>query len=674
MKTIPLSSILAGIATLALQAAEIPLAAWKWEQTVPVEQPGLVRLELPPATLDASQADRADLRVVSPDGVAVPWALLEVAGPPVERLRAATEIKTVLENGTTVMSGRHEPGVIMAVTLQSPARDFLKSASVEVSEDGAVWRRVVQGEVVFRQYGVAERLRLSFPKESAEFVRVILDDSRSAPVAFVGFQVTLAEELPELVAQPATILSREELRGETRLVVGLGEKNLHVAELRLDVGDPLFSRVCSVALPDGPAGGGLPERVIGEAGLFRVGGPGGEVATRLAIPIHARIPTDTLVVRIRNGDSPPLEVRGLEAGRYRDGLVFYAGRAGDWKLLTGNAYAPFPQHDQAALRAELARGAGREVSPGPLVERAGHEPPAAVPGRVPEGRALDVSAWRHRRKLEAIREGVVRVELDAVTLAHTTSSGDLRDVRLIQNGRQLPWIEERGRVLRELRPAVAMEAVPKQATVSRWVLTLPAEGVPLKSLTADSPDSLFERNFRVSMEVRDSMGNPRVVRLGGAEWVRRPEARGGVQRLMIDLGNQRAGERLFLETDNGDNPPVRLEDVVLHYEAPLLVAVLPSVQPAYLYYGNPEAEAPNYDLQLVRAELGKADALAVVMGPEEALSAATRRRAAGTDVGSPWLWAALVGVVVILLVVVARLLPAAPAADRPPDGSGPAAG
>lgn len=672
MRVFPLVPIFAGIFSLVARAAEAPLAAWKWEQAVTVEQPGLVRLELPPATLDASQLGRADLRVVSPDGVAVPWALLDVAGPPVERLRAAQEVKAVLEDGNTVLSGRHQPGAIMAITLESPAQDFLKSASVEVSEDGRVWRRMVQGEVVFRQAGVAEQLRLSFAKVSSEYVRVILDDSRSAPVAFVGLQVTLAEELPEMVAHPATILSREELRGETRLVIGLGGKNLHLGELRIDVGDPLFSRACSVALPAGPAGG-LPERVIAEAALFRVGGPGGEVGTHLAIPIHARIQSDTLVVRIRNGDSPPLEVRGLEAGRYRDALVFYAEQAGGWKLLTGNAYAAFPEHDQAALRAKSARGAWREVLPGPLLERAGHEQPAAVPGRVPEGRPLDVAGWQYRRKLEGIGEGVVRMELDAVTLAHLGDSRDLRDVRLVQNGRQLPWIEERGRVSRELRPAVALEAVPKQATVSRWVLTLPADGMPLRSLTAVSPEPMFVRSFRVSMEVRDSMGNPRMVRLGETEWIRRPGADSGPERLLVFLGNQRASGRLLLETDNGDNPPVRLEEVVLHYEAPLLVAVLPSMDPAYLYYGNPRAEAPNYDLQLVREDLGKAAALAVALGPEESLLA-SKRRGPGADAGSPWLWAVLVGVVAVLLVVVARLLPAAAATDRPADGPGPEAG
>jgi len=667
MRAIPLVLISAGIFSLVARAAEAPPAAWKWEQAVTVEQPGLVRLELPPATLDASQPVLADLRVVSPDGVAVAWALLDMAGSKgKEQLRAANEVKAVLEDGTTVISGRHERGAIMAVTLESPARDFLKSASVEVSEDGRVWRRVVQGEVVFRQAGEVERLRLSFARVSSEYVRVILDDSRSAPVAFVGLQVTLAEEMPELVAHPATILSRDELRGETRLVLGLGGKNLHLGELGIDVGDPLFSRACSVALPAGPAGG-LPERVIAEAGLFRVGGPGGGVATHLAIPIHARIPSDTLVVRVRNGDSPPLEVRGLEAGRYRDALVFYAGQAGDWKLLTGNAYAAYPEHDQAALRAESARGAWRELRPGPLLERAGHEEPAAVPGRIPTGLPLDVAGWQYRRQLEGIRKGVVRMELDAVTLAHLTHDGDLRDLRLVQNGRQLPWLEERGRVPRELRPAVALEAVPKQATVSRWVLTLPADGVPLRSLTANSPDPLFARHFRVSMEVRDSLGNLRLVRLGETAWTRRPGANPGSERLLIDLGNQRTGGRLLLETDNGDNPPVRLEEVVLHYEAPLLVALLPSMDPAFLYYGNPWAEAPSYDLHLVREDLRRAAALAVVLGPEETLLA-SKRRGPGADAGSPWLWAVLAGVVAVLLVVVARLLPSAAVSDPPADG------
>ena len=57
------------------------------------------------------------------------------------------------------------------------------------------------------------------------------------------------------------------------------------------------------------------------------------------------------------------------------------------------------------------------------------------------------------------------------------------------------------------------------------------------------------------------------------------------------------------------------------------------------------------------------------LGEDEQLRSAVRGTP-GVDAGSPWLWLALGGVVVALLVIVARLLPQSAGLSDKPDGAG----
>jgi hypothetical protein len=164
---------------------------------------------------------------------------------------------------------------------------------------------------------------------------------------------------------------------------------------------------------------------------------------------------------------------------------------------------------------------------------------------------------------------------------------------------------------------------------------------------------MFSRRLVALIERRDEFGNVRTETAGGSDWAKS----GGVDTpLVIRLGGARMPRTMILETDHGDNPPISLDEVVLRYAAPSITAKLTGSAPLFLYYGNPRANAPQYDLRLVRGELMAAEQQLSVLGEEEILKPdAPDTR--GVDAGSPWLWLALGGVVVALMAIVARLLP-----------------
>ena len=210
--------------------------------------------------------------------------------------------------------------------------------------------------------------------------------------------------------------------------------------------------------------------------------------------------------------------------------------------------------------------------------------------------------------------------------------------------------------MRTLHAAIAERPDPKRPGVSRWQLTLPLDNLPVFDLLADCPSPLFTRTFIATAEHKDELGNAWMQTLGSATWTKTATPDNSANRFTLGFAGTRLPAQFWLETTNGDNPPITVENVRIRYAAPLLAAKLVTAAPLFLYYGNPQAGAPSYDLRLVRAELLSADKQAATLAAEEILKP-ERRHSDEISPGSPWLWAALALVVAVLLVVVARMLP-----------------
>ena len=113
------------------------------------------------------------------------------------------------------------------------------------------------------------------------------------------------------------------------------------------------------------------------------------------------------------------------------------------------------------------------------------------------------------------------------------------------------------------------------------------------------------------------------------------------------------------ETHNGDNPPIELEKFQAFYSA---TRVLFKAQPAdelLLYYGNPSAASPRYDLSLVAGQLLAADQAEASLAAEEQLK---KSWGAGHRPGQGGVvfWGILAVVVFALLIIISRLLPQSP--------------
>lgn len=648
------------IATGFLSAANPPAHdAWRWEQVFQVPEGGVVRLDVPPGTLDVAQASLADLRVLSPDGVETPRLVDNPAPAMPERLEAeGTEIRLIesgpnVEAATQLEFGTGTGLPVEAVTLRSPAREFIKSATIEGTADGDNWQVIAAREVLFRQAAGPERMTVPLPAKPWKKLRVTLSDARTRPIPLTGAGIALAVTR-RIASVPAAVgvLDNAVVGSTSTLTLDLGAANLHLRELMLKVDDPVFSRRCTLRVP-GEGGKVAESAAVGGGMIYRVVGESGASTGLLSLPVNRRISSRRLVLVIENGDSPPLTISGMEADRYPTTLEFHAAKPGEWLLVAGNPQAAEPAYDLGPLRAALASAPGQRLVPGELRPRGNYRPPVALPGVEPAGAEIDLSDWTRRSAVKIPGTGVVAIEVKAAQIA--ASRSDHADFRLIQNGRQIPYLIEPKKVERRLPCGIQdLGPDPKRRTVSCWNFTQPIAGLPADRLVLSSPMRVFTRTMLLEVRKIDTRNPMDTGWTASGIWTRTP---GNEADFPLDLRGNRLPGNWRMETDNGDNPPIGISSAEVVYHAPVIVAKLVTADPVHLYYGNPRASAPEYDLGLVRGELSAATKQQAELLGDEAFREEKPRPAWIPAAGSPWLWGALALVVVVLLAVVAKLLP-----------------
>jgi hypothetical protein len=656
-------AILALISSAALIAITLPSRAasfndWQHRQDLTVETPGLLKLSLPPETLEAARAGLEDLRLLDPLGAEVPYAL-ERLQPGGKVVRPAKTFRVSLNNRSTIIS--LETGLTLlleAVTLGSPAASFIKAAQIEGSADQENWKTIAAGQPIFRQNGVAQ---LQLPVSGAwPYLRITINDQRSDAVPFTSATLHFAEALPiPSEPLPVTIIERVENPGQTRLALSLGAANLDLASLRFETTESLFTRKVTVAMRE-VSENSITERSIAECMIYRVELDGQPASAKLAVSVERVVPAREVLVLIQNDDSPPLEISRITAERHPVRAIFQARQSGTFAVLTGNKSVASPRYDLGALRASF-----QNLSLSPLkLSAIGPNPSYRAPEALPElqdiGAALDTAAWRFRKPLPIASPGVQQVELDLEVMARAQPA--FSDLRLVRDGKQLPYILEHPSITRSLAPVVSSASDPKKPQQSRWSLKLPQSGLPATQLVCEARTPLFQRELRLYEMAADDRGREYERPLGAGSWMQTPDRRS--KQFTLHLSGTPTTDTLFLETDNGDNPPVELANFKLYYHVTRALFKTTSTTPMHLYYGNHEAEPPRYDLSLVTAQVLLAAKTEIALGPQEQLKKAEWNETAHAGAGSAIFWGILGLVVVALLVLISRLLPK----QAPPPG------
>ncbi len=209
---------------------------------------------------------------------------------------------------------------------------------------------------------------------------------------------------------------------------------------------------------------------------------------------------------------------------------------------------------------------------------------------------------------------------------------------------------------RKLVPEVSQANDPKRPKVSRWRIRLPNADLPITRLTCTTSSPLFRRQVALYEQPLDDRGEKYDRPLGQASWVRTPPATQNSLELALSMSP--ITDTLFLETDNGDNPPIELASFQLYHPVTRVLFKAPTDPTTYLYYGNREIGSPRYDLDLIAPRLLAEEKSIASLASEETLKKSSVSELFElSSTKSVIFWGALAAVVVVLLVVVARLLP-----------------
>ena len=640
----------------------LEVTEWKNRQPLTVERAGVLKLALPPETLGLARPGLEDLRLLDPAGREVPFVFTLPAPPAPAVTRAPASFRATLTDSTTRLlleTGTTTP--LEVVTLATPAPGFLKAARLEISTDGKQWEILADRAALFRQFG-AEQLRFELKRRTASHLRVTIDDTRSRPVPFTGATLQFAGATPPDVtaAIAVRIVRREEFAGESALTLDLGGAHVPLAALEFATAEPLFARTMTFAareLRDETA----VERTLATGSVWRVAAEGVPATARLDVPVHFTAPSRELLVHIANGDSPPLAIDSITVRQRPLWFVFRAAEPGTYTFLTGNSQCAAPRYDLASLATALRDTPPSGLVPGPAAPNPGFHTPDALADTPLLGAALDPTPWGFRKPVQLAAAGVQQLELDLDVLARAQPA--FADLRLVRDGAQVPYLLERPALSRTSPLAIMPANDPKRPQFSRWQIKLPRASLPVTRITFTSSTALFQRHLRLFEIVADERRGETIERpLGDAEWSHTP---GNARPLTLSFYSPPATDTFFLETDNGDNPPIALASASAAYPvARLLFKTEPALSPSNgvaLYYGNRAAAAPRYDLALVAGQILAAEKSVALLGPEE------KSRADGWGAGAlagsraGYLFWGVLGLVVVgLLVVVAKLLPKPP--------------
>ena len=487
----------------------------------------------------------------------------------------STETRLLVTTGTDL--------AIAGVTLKIPAgANFIKSVRVEGSVDQKNWQPLTSDAPIFSMRTGAPRLGVQFPEGKWEFLRIFVDDNRTPPVPWTGARLILAGSPAPVDSVPVTIKSRDENPGITRLGIEFAAANLRIASIRIATPEPVFTRAVTVAATE-LSEEKLHEQTLAHADLYRID-LNGKTEAHLDIPLEKQVSGRGLILLIDNGDSPPLYISEIRAERRITRLLFFASTAGPYTLLSGNTQCDSPHYDISQLGEQLRRAGAEKTHVGSPVLNSGYDVVANLPPAFSLGTQIEVAPWKFRKPIQIVQAGVQQVELDADVLAR--AAFDFRDLRVVSEGTQFPYLIERTSIERAVNLGIAPANDRDRPKLSRWRLTLPQAGLPIERISCASNSTLFERTFRVWEELTDDRGNNYPSELAQLTWRRLPNQHPGP--LVTSLQHPLKGDTILIETDDGDNPAIELHDFRAYYFVTRLIFTSPVSRPIALYYGNEE--------------------------------------------------------------------------------------
>jgi hypothetical protein len=375
----------AGAARSARPAEAGPIArSLPFEREIRLADSASGRVEVPFDTgiYAKLSSDLGNLRIADDLGNEVPW-LRETPPPPswvdaAVRGRILDRAFVAGSHASLVLDlGRgHAP--VNRLVVPSAGEEFTRRVTVEGRDAGTPWQTIRDDGLVYRLRAEREvrNETVSIPDASFEEIRVTVhEDPRGErePVR-IGDVTAFHRETTSRERQTfeGRIVNAGERREWTLLAVDLGVPHLPIEQLHFEARESNYVR--NVDVHEEAEKATAPVR-LGDGTIHAVGIPGaGRPARDDGVPI-ARPATARLMVRIWNGDSPPLHVTRVIGSGPVEKLVFLAEKGRSYRLYLGGTRVRAPRYDLSEVLARAGPGPRIPGTLGPVVENPDYRPP-----------------------------------------------------------------------------------------------------------------------------------------------------------------------------------------------------------------------------------------------------------------------------------------------------------
>jgi hypothetical protein len=556
-------------------------------------------------------------------------------------------------------------GTIDRLRITGLPAPFLKRFRLEGGGDRSRWTLLVPEGTLFDLPD--ERLRLldvPFPAGAAgeyRYLRLTWNDASSGRLPLPGGVAArlvrpVAPGPPPLV--PVAFERRPSEPGKSRFHLRLPAARLPLQALDLAVpGGPLLRP--AVVTEGRLASGGDTEITpvrLGEATLRRAV-RGDLAAADLRIPLALPAGPD-LELTVDDGNNPPLPLSGVTAELAPLPWIYFEASAAPLTARFGDRDATSPRYDLEALRDQVGRAPTTLARWGEVRDREPKETVSAASPLPTLGAPVDTAKFRYRRQVPAVLPGLTSLLLDAEVLSR---SPGLADPRIADaQGRQVPYLlERRDEPLSLPLPALARRAAKGDPpALSRYRIDLPYPSLPAARLVVATPARVFEREVRLverpetpePQSGRREPGEPREQIVAQSTW-RHADPETPAPQLTLEVPPS-PSTHFDLLVEEGDNSPLPLDPPHLLLPANRLRFFAPAGAALTLLYGQPELSPPRYDLSLLAPRLLGEAAHEIALGPAPYRAPEPDATAQGRKI----FWGALVGAVLVLLVLLARLL------------------
>ncbi len=613
----------------------------------------LARTHLPPEVVAACRGDLSDLRLLDSRGQEVPYiidsgaalesviakrATVALTLESVERSpRLRRESYLLRRTDETEDEGQEELGLLERKqeqeqgqehqsSLPSPPgghwdlvltvrnREFVRKIRVE-TEAGEV---LASGSLFRLANPLRQRLRIALTAFDSPTLRVHIEGRGKGYLEPI-FKLESSADIVDARSNEFSLTVLSTRTVEQHTIVELDRPpGLIPDRLRLSTSTAAFSRPFEVW----DEGAGARAQPLAQQALFRL--PSQDTIEETELTLR-RARGDRLRVVIENGDSPPLVGLAFTAILRQPAILFVlpaqpAGSA-TATLYYGGGRAHRPRYDVAALlpalpaselRGELAQQMYDPANLATVQWSAAEpnprfDPSPALAFAMRAGRQLDPTRFTHQRPLtaHASPDGLIRHQLGVDTLA--LARADQGDIRIVDaESRQWPYLIEHEMGFETL--VLPVEEHEIEGSESIYTLTLPASPMVIDEIVIDPPVSFFERTFRLEGGDPNDSGNW----LGLASGPLR-RRQGDRRKVHIPTNGGLVTALRLVVQDNQDGP-LDLGSVELRHAATELFFTAPAGDYTLLV-GNPEAEAPRYELAAVRNVVLAVDAVEATTGP-----------------------------------------------------------